>query len=417
MKEETFKYIGEKPWEYLPVVNECIKILLTIGVGIVTGYFEIFEVSKFVPQATRFVFYVALPLHVLTGVGVGVDFYDDTFLWKFIFAFLILRVVALVFCIIVVLIRRRKPTTCEQDTTGIGETAVLWLTLTWISTIILGVPISTAVFGDPSKGRTYGILAAISSFILQLPLQLFFLECHVMVRDILAAGRSQETSTSDEEANRKELDDAVPPEESAPQQATSMQVQTETVIWLELARRGDIWKKIIIQVLRNPVLWGIGGGFVLSLSTVGPRFLNPTSPDFVPGFQWFVSTTGWLGACVSPVSLFAMGVWMQSQGIGIVFGRTSFYSALISMISKLVIVPLFMIGLAKAFDFNDEAGRAAVLIASLPISMASFSLASRYKIGEEILSQNVALGTALVLPTVLVWNIVMDSIDLFPLDK
>jgi predicted permease len=74
-----------------------------------------------------------------------------------------------------------------------------------------------------------------------------------------------------------------------------------------------------------------------------------------------------------------------------------------------------MVGLAKAVNLNDEAGRAAVLIASLPISMASFSLASRYKIGEAVLSENVALGTALILPTVLLWNLVMDAVDLFPI--
>jgi predicted permease len=116
--------------------------------------------------------------------------------------------------------------------------------------------------------------------------------------------------------------------------------------------------------------------------------------------------------------LFSMGIWMQSQGVGgLLCGRISLSSALLSMTSKLILVPLFMVGLAKAFDFNDEVGRAAVLIASLPISMASFSLASRYNIGEEILSQNVALGTALILPTVLVWNIVMDSLGVFPLSK
>ena len=122
MKEDTFKYIGDKPWEYLPVVNECIKILLTIGLGILSSNFGILDASKFVPQATRFVFYVALPLHVLKGIGVGVDFYDDTFLWKYIFSFLALRAIALVICMIVVLVRKRrhKPTSHGEETT-IGE--------------------------------------------------------------------------------------------------------------------------------------------------------------------------------------------------------------------------------------------------------------------------------------------------------
>ena len=40
------------------------------------------------------------------------------------------------------------------------------------------------------------------------------------------------------------------------------------------------------------------------------------------------------------------------------------YSAVLFMLSKLILVPLLMVGLAKANNLNDEAGRAAVLIAS-----------------------------------------------------
>ena len=46
--------------------------------------------------------------------------------------------------------------------------------------VILGVPISAAVFNDPSLGVRYGILAGVSSFIFQFPLQLLFFECHLL---------------------------------------------------------------------------------------------------------------------------------------------------------------------------------------------------------------------------------------------
>jgi hypothetical protein len=36
-----------------------------------------------------------------------------------------------------------------------------------------------------------------------------------------------------------------------------------------------------------------------------------------------------------------------------------------------------MVGIAKMMDLNDKTGRAAVLIATLPISEASFSLAKQ----------------------------------------
>ncbi|KAL3934013.1 MAG: hypothetical protein SGARI_003566 [Bacillariaceae sp.] len=95
--------------------------------------------------------------------------------------------------------------------------------------------------------------------------------------------------------------------------------------------------------------------------------------------------------------------------------RIPIWSASLFMLSKLVIVPLVMIFLAKAVKLDNQSARAAVLIASLPISLASFVLGSRYKIGEAILSENVALGTILILPTVLIWTVAMDELGVFPI--
>ena len=141
-------------WEYLPLLNECIKILLTISFGVVTGYSNVFDAKQFCPQATKFIFNVALPLLVLRGLGAGVDFYDERFPWMYILAFLILRVIALVAAIALVIL--------QQGRNGIGQVVVWWLTLSWISTVILGIPISQAVFGNPQKGVFYGLVSVYS---------------------------------------------------------------------------------------------------------------------------------------------------------------------------------------------------------------------------------------------------------------
>ncbi len=412
-------------WEYIPVLDECIKILLTIGIGIMMGNFHVLDTKTFLPQATKFVFHIALPLHIFKGIGIGTDFYDDSFLWKFICVFLVLRVIALLFSFIV-----------ATKKGGIGQVAVMWLALTWISTVIMGVPIAAAVFGDPNKGRTYGILAGISSFIFQLPLQLVLFECHVLEKNYLV---EQEKKRHDESAmaviNENHEQVLIPPmcavsePKEDPEQAlvdvqleiasrtkSDLAVEAQGVpltLWKEWICSWSVWKKILSQLLRNPVVWGILAGFIFSLSTIGPRFLDPTSEDYVAGLGWIFATAGWLGDCVSPVALVAMGVWMSAQGRTLL--RIPLMSALLFMMSKLVIVPLITLGLAKAVGLNNEAGRAAVLIAALPISMASFSLADRYEIGEAVLSENVALGTALILPTILLWNLVMDALDIFPI--
>jgi hypothetical protein len=53
------KTIEGGPWDYLPVLNECIRILLTVAVGILSGYFKVFNADSFVPQAIKFIFNVS----------------------------------------------------------------------------------------------------------------------------------------------------------------------------------------------------------------------------------------------------------------------------------------------------------------------------------------------------------------------
>ena len=85
------------------------------------------------------------------------------------------------------------------------------------------------------------------------------------------------------------------------------------------------------------------------------------------------------------------------------------------MLSKLIVVPMIIVGLANAMGLNDEQGRAAILIATLPISLASFSLGRQYQIGESDLAANVACGTVLMLPSVLIWNVALDKVGLYPI--
>jgi hypothetical protein len=53
------KTIEGGPWDYLPVLNECIRILLTVAIGVLSGYLKVFDADTFVPQATKFIFSVS----------------------------------------------------------------------------------------------------------------------------------------------------------------------------------------------------------------------------------------------------------------------------------------------------------------------------------------------------------------------
>jgi predicted permease len=243
----------------------------------------------------------------------------------------------------------------NRKDSGIGDIAVRWLALTWISTVILGVPILTAVFGDPQKGAFYGLLAGISSFVFQLPFQLFFFECHKLDCENNQRERGVINMIDNSEAEQElgkiqngETEEQSTDDKQMIEQASSANENCHPM------SRGKIWKDILIRVAKNPVIWGILLGFLISLSTFGKRFLRPLNDDKTPNsqylrwLQFFVDSLGWFGDCVSPVSLFSMGIWMQNQGknlVSIGVGQIALF-----MLSKLVIVPILMIGLAKAFQ-------------------------------------------------------------------
>lgn len=259
----------------------------------------------------------------------------------------------------------------------------------------------TAVLGSPSKGRFYGLLAAISSFIFQLPLQLLFLE----VFALLKSHRAKEPAAP--------ITGVIPELESnVMHRVEGDLLSAATSVHDSSAIIRNLLMRVVWRILLNPVVLSIIAGLIISLTRLGPKYLSEGSSDYVEELGWIDDTLQWLGACVSPVSLFAMGVWMYNEWRRL--QEVGLLQILLSMLSKLVLVPLIMVGLVLVMNLNDEASRAAVLIAVLPISQASFSLGSQYKIGEAFLAANVAVGTLLLLPAVLIWNIAMDDLNLFP---
>jgi predicted permease len=348
-------------WKYILVLHKCITILLTIAVGYFLGRLKVFDAKVFVPQMVKFVFYVALPFLICQGLGVNINFYEDKYIWSYIGSFFILRLFTLIISFCIVRIQQMK-----DNTIGIGQVAVTWLCLSWISTVILGAPILGAVFGDNIKGISYGILAAISSFVLQLPLQLLFLECHAFETQRRILNENPNDIEDTEDPTPSFANTLSPLSQEGPEldsinrrvdEIDNCTPKQALLAWLETVQQRDILSLVGKQILSNPVLWGIAGGFILSLSTIGPTYLKSPSKYA----DWFSYLTTWVGGCVSPLSLFTMGVWISSQSN--IMRKISPLTALSFMASKLLIMPILMVGISKAFNLDDEAGRAAVLIA------------------------------------------------------
>lgn len=80
---------------------------------------------------------------------------------------------------------------------------------------------------------------------------------------------------------------------------------------------------------------------------------------------------------------------------------------------KLVICPLLMVALAEVMGLDDATARAAVLVATIPISLASFTLAETFAVGQALLTKLVIIGTVLLLPTTVLWLEALDHTETF----
>jgi hypothetical protein len=326
-------------WKYIYVLNSCLQILCTISLGAILSKLapDVFD-NVFVSKSVQFVFYVALPCHIAYGIGVNVDFYSNAFVWEYICCFLVLRVLSLLLAALSVFVQNKHQI-------SIGDIAVRWLTLTWISTVILGVPIMTSVYGSPQKGQFYGLLAGISSFIFQLPFQIFFFECHELGRDhTLTQEKSVRNQLDDDIENESDVIDRIQTDQK---HILVGEASSSRTTGLFSFTNWPLWKDIGLRVLKNPVIWGISAGFLMSLSKFGKIYLKSSSDRYVISLQFVPDFMSWFGGCVSPVSLFSMGVWMQLQGRNLV--AISFKELTLFMFSKLFLVPFIMIGLTKAF--------------------------------------------------------------------
>ena len=187
-------------WRFTDAYLACAQLLSCVVVGALAVAAGV--VTPAVHDAlARVVFQVFLPLHVCRGVALQVDFRDDA-TYVFVGIFLLLRAIALCVAVVVALAtraarrKRAAPPTRgasfdrrrivplasseaspsfdpDRDrenpptSTLASDVAEAWLSLTWVSTIIVGVPVLAAALGDAALGTRLGLLAAISSFIFQ----------------------------------------------------------------------------------------------------------------------------------------------------------------------------------------------------------------------------------------------------------
>ena len=241
---------------------------------------------------------------------------------------------------------------------SVGDVAAAWLCTTWVSTVVMGTPLLRAVLGPAYA--PLGVVAGISSYIFQLPLMLFLFEVDAWRRAKREqqAGQQQQESR-DGEGGSKEGSarrTPTPSTDAAAVAVGALDVRASggaaedappsrtrrwrwACGWLPLVGPQQR-ERLALRLLTNHVLWGVGIGVVLSLSKIGPKWLNPgtglngtdgprtataprlcaptyparagtppaqRNPTFCPWVAFISVLLDYFARCTEPVAFFATG--------------------------------------------------------------------------------------------------------------
>lgn len=383
-------------WTYTNVLNQDLQILIEISVALVSTLYGPFDFARNILTLKLLVFNVLLPCAGISNLGFVSNFRDGS-LWRFCGAFLMMRGLMLVIHLLWAAARGRP----------YEGVATNWLVTCWVSSSILGPPLMESVFG-----KEYELLAYwsdVSSFIFQLPVVLLFFEIDAVSRCWVG--------------DRGKAIPQIDPSNGTCQRIENCRVENSVeytagdVVWYRKRVSRPEAYTILWNMAKAPLMWALVAGVLLSVTTLGPRYLFPGFPydpncDYVEytGFVYLFFSS--LARCLEPLALFSVGIVLSKNnpftcGVWNIIGY---------MAVKLIFVPFLMIGCAFTFGLSDIEGRAAVLIALLPVSPPAFALTGHYGVGLAEAVSTILVGKILVLPTILAWQGIMDSIGLFPYD-
>ena len=256
---------------------------------------------------------------------------------------------------------------CRRNNVGIqGVLAgflVDWIGTTWMNTIIFGIPMLTALYGP--KVKILNILAAMGSLISQLPimLMLFAWRQEVATKPLprqTEATLSTHQALSGHEHSTIALSDsyrqAITPDLT--DKPTSMTSNNCALLFLRVGQR----------LLKTPPMVAIVAGLLYS-AVVRGGFNSTVFPSWID--QWVQS----LGDCVTPLAAISLGLFAAGrERVFLSYWR----HGCVLLASKVVLLPLLSLGLAYLLGLDGIEGRSAVLIASLPVAIAGFTLTQKY---------------------------------------
>lgn len=167
------------------------------------------------------------------------------------------------------------------------------------------------------------------------------------------------------------------------------------MVTMELAwRDGQSLGRTLVQAVRrvgsNPLIWGIAGGIILSLT--GQELAEPVAA--------FFST---LGQAVVPAALFGIGGALNEFRLS-----ETWKQALVASLIKLIVHPAIAYGLMIwVFHVPMEIARYGILLSAMPAGINIYVFATYYDRGVSVAANTILISTVLSALTISGWLLLL----------
>lgn len=414
--------------------EEAVPLMIMIFLGWFLAHFRpAYFPAEMVGSFNRFIFNISIPCLVFKGLATR---HLPDLDWDFVAVFMLLRVFFGIISAVVTFIPLFRQTKIDFT----ADFLTNYIGTTWINTIIFGLPLLQSLYGKPVA--ILNILASFSSFIFQLPVMLVLFELRELRRqreEPPAAVEEGKAIVKDTSIKMVEMASPLsyshvtffPVDGGAPQpedtnnkwSKTNNNGSTKPLFSVPVApnkaptpgKAGDnvlaphhrVVVDVLLKVLRNPPFLGICAGLLWSF-IIRWAGHDKNFPVYIDKWVQYFSDV------VTPLAAFSVGMFMNNHLSSIVL---HWRQNLLLIFTKMVLVPALTIPICLMLGIDGIEGRSAVLIACLPIAVASFALGHNYMIKErwpvEILASQIVIGTILMPLVFIAWHAFMEAVELF----
>lgn len=148
---------------------------------------------------------------------------------------------------------------------------------------------------------------------------------------------------------------------------------------------GNILRVFFSKLSRNPLIYGILGGFLWRLTGLD-----------MPGLPMRLIDA--LANVASPIALFSMGLSLSRFGLS-----GNIKPAIVLSAVKLMLMPAVALGLAWLFGLSPLTAKVAVAAASLPSGVNSYLIATQFGTGQALATNQMTIATAMGVATTAFW--------------